>query len=80
MHALKIRVDRIVDFGTIVGVIGVDLATSQAVVVHIDHRPLSAVYNSWRTAGLSEGMAFSADSLTLQLGIDPDSAISHARS
>ena len=70
MDTLRIRVERIIDFGPIVGVIGRDLTSNEAVVLHIDHRPLSAVYGSWKAAGLSEGVAFSADDLTLQLGVD----------
>jgi hypothetical protein len=71
MDSLKLRVDRIVDFGTIVGLIGVDLATNSAIVVHIDHRPLNDVYDSWREAGYSEGITFNAESLTMELGIGP---------
>jgi hypothetical protein len=70
MDTIRIRVERIVDFGLIVGVIGTDLASNEAIVVHIDHRPLTAVYGGWKAAGLSEGLAFTADNLTFQLGVD----------
>jgi hypothetical protein len=39
MQPLRIRIDRIVDFGTIVSLVGIDIETAKPVTIHVDHRP-----------------------------------------
>jgi len=45
MQALRIRIDRVVDFGTVVSLVGIDTKTAMPVTVHVDHRPSR---HSWR--------------------------------
>lgn len=72
MDPIRLRVARIVDFGKIVSVIGVDLETDKIVVVHIDHRPLQAILDSWKAPEFSQALSFDADQLTLSLNMAPD--------
>ena len=51
MKPLRIRIDRIVDFGTIVSLIGADIDSAKPVTIHVDHRPFAAFWEAWREAG-----------------------------
>ena len=51
MKPLRIRIDRIIDFGTIVSLVGIDIETAKPVTVHVDHRPFAAFWEAWRDAG-----------------------------
>ena len=44
MYTQTIKVSSIVDNGTIVTVLGVDVDTSQKVAIHFDHRPFTNIY------------------------------------
>ena len=72
MDPIRIRVTRIMDFGTIVSIIGVDTETNNPIVVHVDHRPFQAILDSWKATGFSQPIAFDAERLTLNLNIDAD--------
>jgi hypothetical protein len=72
MQPLRIRVERIVDFGTIVSLVGVDTDNQQQVTVHIDHRPFEAFWQAWRQAGFAQPIEYDADRLTLSLDMMPD--------
>ena len=48
MQPIRIRVDRVIDFGTIVSLIGIELETAQPVAVHVDHRPFAECWQPWR--------------------------------
>jgi hypothetical protein len=72
MQPLRIRVERIVDFGTIVSLVGVDTDNQQQVTVHIDHRPFEAFWQAWREAGFSQPIEYDADRLTLSVDMVPD--------
>ena len=39
MKPFHIRVNRLIDFGAIVTLIGVDAETTKPVTIHVDHRP-----------------------------------------
>ena len=41
MKPLRIRIDRIVDFGTVVSLVGIDTETAMPVTIHVDHRPFA---------------------------------------
>jgi hypothetical protein len=41
MQPMRMRVDRVIDFGTIVSLVGIDLETARPVTVHVDHRPFA---------------------------------------
>jgi len=72
MQPLRIRVERVIDFGTIVSLVGVDSETQQRVTVHVDHRPFEAFWQAWREAGFSQPIEYHADRLTLRLDMVPD--------
>jgi hypothetical protein len=72
MDPMRIRVTRIMDFGTIVSIIGIDTESNKPVVVHVDHRPFQAILESWKTSDFSQPISFDADRLTLNLNIDMD--------
>jgi len=71
MEPVRLRVTRIVDFGTIVSIIGIDVVSQESVIIHVDHRPFAAVWEAWGAAGFPEPIEFDADNLTLTLDIDP---------
>jgi hypothetical protein len=72
MQPLRIRIERVVDFGTIVSLVGVDTETQQQVTVHVDHRPFEAFWQAWRGAGFSQPIEYEADRLTLRLDMAPE--------
>ena len=67
MKPYRIRVDRVVDFGTIVSLVGTDADTGKPVTVHVDHRPFAAFWAAWQEAGLPQPIEYDADRLTLSL-------------
>jgi hypothetical protein len=71
MQPLRIRVDRIVDFGTVVSLVGVDTETAMPVTIHVDHRPFAAFWQAWRDAGFPQPIEYEADRLMLRLDMMP---------
>jgi hypothetical protein len=72
MKPLRIHIQRIVDFGTIVSLIGVDIDVDQPITIHVDHRPFASFWEAWREAGFPQPIEYAADRLTLQLEMLPD--------
>ena len=72
MKPLRIRVDRIVDFGTVVSLVGIDTETAMPVTIHVDHRPFAAFWQAWRDAGFPQPIEYEADRLMLHLDMMPD--------
>jgi len=71
MKPLRIRIDRIVDFGTVVSLVGVDTGTAMPVAVHVDHRPFAAFWKAWWEAGLPQPVEYATDRLMLHLDMMP---------
>jgi hypothetical protein len=71
MQPLRLRIDRIVDCGTIVSLIGTDTENNRPVTVHIDHRPFAAFCQVWRDAGIASPIEYQADRLLLHLDMRP---------
>ena len=71
MQPLRIRIDRIVDFGTVVSLVGVDTTTAMPVAIHVDHRPFAAFWQAWRDAGFPQPIEYEADRLMLHLDMLP---------
>jgi hypothetical protein len=71
MQPLRIRIDRIVDFGTVVSLVGVDTETAMPVTIHVDHRPFAAFWQAWWEAGLPQPVEYDADRLMLHLDMLP---------
>jgi len=71
MKPLRIRIDRIVDFGTVVSLVGVDTGTAMPVAIHVDHRPFAAFWKAWWEAGLPQPVEYATDRLMLHLDMMP---------
>jgi hypothetical protein len=71
MKPLRIRIDRIVDFGTVVSLVGVDTGTAMPVAIHVDHRPFAAFWKAWWEAGFPQPVEYEADRLMLHLDMLP---------
>ena len=67
MQPLRIRIDRIVDFGTVVSLVGIDTETALPVIIHVDHRPFAAFWKAWWEAGLPQPVEYATDRLMLHL-------------
>ena len=71
MRPMWVRIDRIVDFGTIVSLIGTDLDSAKPVTIHVDHRPFTTFWEAWREAGFPQPIEYAADRLLLSLDMMP---------
>ena len=72
MKPLRIRIDRIVDFGTVVSLVGIDTETAMPVTIHVDHRAFAAFWQAWYAAGFPQPIEYEADRLMLHLDMMPD--------
>jgi hypothetical protein len=72
MKPFRIQVNRLIDFGAIVTLIGVDAETSKPVTIHVDYRPLDVVWAAWRNIGSKQPIEYAVDGLTLSLGVAAD--------
>jgi hypothetical protein len=72
MKPLRVRIDRIVDFGTVVSLVGIDTETAKPVTIHVDHRPFATFWEAWREAGFPQPIEYEADRLMLHLDMMPD--------
>jgi hypothetical protein len=72
VEPVRVRVKRVIDFGSTVSIVGIDLASNEPVMVHIDHRPFEAVFPNEGSRGQSKPISFDADGLTLSLNIGPE--------
>jgi hypothetical protein len=79
MKPLRIRIDRVVDFGMVVSLVGVDTGTAMPVAIHVDHRPFAAFWKAWWEAGLPQPVEYAADRLMLHLDMLPTDDIGEAR-
>ena len=73
MEPIRIRVTRIMDFGTIVSIVGTDAVSNKPIMVHVDHRPFQAIWDTWKAANFPQPIAFDAERLTLNLDVELDS-------
>ena len=71
MQPLSIRLTRIVDFGVVVSLVGIDIGTNTPVSVHVDHRPFPIVRKALREAGLPAPIEYAACRLLLHLDMRP---------
>jgi hypothetical protein len=71
MQSLRISIDRIVDFGTVVSLVGIDTETAMPVTIHVDHRPFAAFWKAWWEAGVPQPVEYAADRLLLHLDMHP---------
>jgi hypothetical protein len=71
MEPVRVRVTRILDFGSIVSIVGID-QDGKSVAIHVDHRPFQAILDGWKAVGVRQPIAFDAEHLTLDLNIGVD--------
>jgi hypothetical protein len=79
MQPLRIRIDRVVDFGTVVSLVGVDAETAEPVAIHIDYRAFAAFWATWREMGSLPPVEYTAERLILQLDMQPVEGADSAR-
>ena len=72
MKPFRIRVDRLIDFGSIVSLIGIDVETGGPVTVYVDYRPVDVVWAAWQDIGFRQPIEYAANGLTLDLGLPAD--------
>jgi len=72
MEPIRIRVTRIIDYGSIVSIVGIDTNLTKQVVIHVDYRPFQKIWEAWSEAGFSQPITFDADRLTLNLAMETD--------
>jgi hypothetical protein len=72
MKPFRIRVNRLIDFGAIVTVIGVDAEASKPVTVHVDYRPFDVIWAAWPDVGSKQPIEYAAEGLALALGVAAD--------
>jgi len=71
MQPLRIRIDRIVDFGAVVSLVGIDAETTKPIVIHIDHRPFAVFQRALQEAGFAPLSEYAANQLMLHLDFLP---------
>jgi hypothetical protein len=72
MKPFRIRVNRLIDFGAIVTLIGVDAESTKPVTIHVDYRPFDVVWAAWQDIGSKQPIEYAAEGLTLALGVAAD--------
>ena len=72
MDPVRVRVQHIIDFGSTVSIVGIDLASNEPVMVHIDHRPFESVFADQGSSSKSKPVRLEADGLMLSLDIAPE--------
>jgi len=71
LQPLRICIERIVDFGAVVSLVGIDAETTNPVAIHIDHRPFVVFRRALQQAGLAPSMEYAANQLMLHLDFSP---------
>ena len=71
MKPVRMRVDRIVDFGTVVSLVGIETETDRPVSIHVDYRPFAVFRKAVQTAGAPAPIEYDADQLLLHLDMLP---------
>ena len=71
MKPMRIRIDRIVDFGAVVSLVGIDAETTKPVAIHIDHRPFVVFRRALQQAGLTPSTEYAASQLMLHFDFLP---------
>lgn len=65
MTARPLQVDRVIDHGTVVQLIGRYADDGELAIVHLDHRPFQDFWSGWSAAGKPQPVRFDADEGTL---------------
>jgi hypothetical protein len=78
MKSISLRVQRIVDFGALVSVTGVDNDSGVPMTVHIDYQRCTAFWRAWRATDCAQPVEYAADRLVLQLDMVPNEHLDDA--
>lgn len=72
MNNIQVRVRRVVDFGTIVSFVGKDIDTQKEIVIHVDYREVSTLWDAWKVSGFPQPLEYEAGEVTLSLELSCD--------
>lgn len=70
MKPVRVVLQQIYDFGMFVSLVGKDPETNEPLTIHVDHRPLRALWPAWSAQGLTQPILYDADNITLSLGVE----------
>lgn len=79
MDTIRIRLHRVVDFGPVVSMTGVELATQQPITVHLDYRTSESDCVTWRSHVSDEAIIIDVDRIFLSIDLGEEGAIAHAQ-
>jgi hypothetical protein len=77
MDSIRIRLKRVIDFGPVVSLSGVDVATEQPMTVHIDCRPSPSMIVTWPAGRRTKPVTFDAENLVLSIDLGVDGGVGH---
>ena len=66
---LRMRVQRVLDFGLLVSVIGTDAESGKPVTVYVDYRPFQPFCQLWQAGGYPAPSVLDAAQVTLSLNL-----------
>ena len=72
MEPIRVRVSRVVDFGEITSFVGKEIGTEKSVVIHVDYREVSTLWDAWKVSGFPQPMEFEAEQVTLSVDLSCD--------
>ena len=67
MEPIKVRLRRVVDFGSVTSFFGKEIGSDKTVVVHVDYRDVSTLWDAWKVSGFPQPLEFEAQQVTLNL-------------
>lgn len=78
METIRIRLHRVVDFGPVVSMTGIEVGTQQPITVHLDYRTSDSDCATWRSCSSEEAIVFEVDRILLSIDLGEEGAIAHA--
>ena len=75
MTPMRVRVQKVIDGGTLVSIIGVNDDDGQPVVIHVDQRPSRLRWDPWLSGGFETPVEYQADQLVLRVALEIDESL-----
>jgi hypothetical protein len=75
MTPMRVRVQRIIDGGTLVSIIGVNDDDGGPLVIHVDQRPFQQCWDAWASGGFETPVEYEADQLVLRVALEIDESL-----
>ncbi len=72
MNNIAVRVRRVVDWGSIDSFVGNDIYTQKEIVIHVDYREVSTLWDAWKVSGFPQPLEYEAGEVTLNLELNCD--------